>query len=546
MPDLQRPTRQLAHALVAVKQELIGGEGDSGAAAPVDGATTTTTPDIIKGVVNHVGDLLNSSRVKVRYVGSRPDEWIERQNVSDALVDRYVAARRKKKKRSQFQQRVPAVGRTARHADTSSVLHADGHSPAARLLLAVPDSVAVVIAGHLETPRDLLRLSIAVRRFHTKTIAGKSDPKRMTSRRLMRSTVEEAARLWVMACPSQEQERIDGWPVHDKWLEVMHQVLSDRRLRAPLQFSRCGDNSSLYFEGGGQHSDKASTCTHLGDGCWWTAATSGRMVAGRHFAEFIILQPFAGRYPHSYDESGPDLGVICADHNVECTNSYPLASQDRRNCFYSTHDGSCTFAQGWEGSQSAKQGDRIGLLLDILPRQNARDGASYPPTCVISVYKNGVMLGVLPRTLLLSDCGLSWAVTLYGGDDESIHHSVRIRDAPVPPTTREYDKILLQRAIKINPRSPWIKIVQDCGPADTSDAAFYFHEDNINMTDADLITLRAPTEGVGVVDDGFELAEASGKRFEKCYERASYADGLKRGAKMEEMTSTEEEQGDDY
>ena len=66
------------------------------------------------------------------------------------------------------------------------------------------------------------------------------------------------------------------------------------------------------------------------------------------------------------------------------------------------------------------------------------------------------------------------------------------------------------------------------------------------MTDADLITLKAPTEGVGVVDDDFELAEASGKSFEKCYERASYADGLKRGAKMEEMTSTEEEQGDDY
>jgi hypothetical protein len=127
--------------------------------------------------------------------------------------------------------------------------------------------------------------------------------------------------------------------------------------------------------------------------------------------------------------------------------------------------------------------------------------------------------------------------------DEDVYHSVRILDAPVPPITREYDKILLQRGIKINPHSSWIKIVQGCG-SDMSDAAFYIHEDNTFLCDADLITLKAPIEGVGVREEAFEFEIAFTKSFEKCYERASYADGLSRGEKMEEMT--EEEEGDDY
>ena len=82
------------------------------------------------------------------------------------------------------------------------------------------------------------------------------------------------------------------------------------------------------------------------------------------------------------------------------------------HCFYATGSGRCCPGRtDWEGGQNAKQGDRIGMLLDL-------DQGS------MTIYKNDEWLGVMATGL---SGEYSWAVSMYRQGT-----SVRIEAAPAP------------------------------------------------------------------------------------------------------------------
>eukprot|EP01046_Picozoa_sp_COSAG06_P033169 COSAG06_NODE_3367_length_5442_cov_3.104810_1_plen_93_part_10 len=93
------------------------------------------------------------------------------------------------------------------------------------------------------------------------------------------------------------------------------------------------------------------------------------MRAGRHYAQFTVVR---GMYMF--------FGVIRPSWDVE---GGPDAQRVDGHCFYFTHTGRrFPGDHGWEGTQDAEEGDRIGLLLDL-------------DQGTMTVYKNDERLGVM-------------------------------------------------------------------------------------------------------------------------------------------------------
>ncbi len=119
------------------------------------------------------------------------------------------------------------------------------------------------------------------------------------------------------------------------------------------------------------------------------AASKVAMRSGRHFAQFTVV------------EGHPMFGVIRPGWDVEGGEE---AEDVDGHCFYNTYRGR-RFPGGIDwGMQGAKQGDRIGMLLDL-------DQGS------MTVWKNGEKMGVMVAEGLIGP--LCWAVALYKAGDSA-------------------------------------------------------------------------------------------------------------------------------
>ena len=240
-----------------------------------------------------------------------------------------------------------------------------GTRDATNLLTSTPDeaALAIAMACSLLTARDLLCLALTCRRFG---IGGgpAAAPERL-------SLATEAARRWVAGRNDQER----GWVSRrglECWLSLMHEV---EVLRLPLAFGRAHAHVTL-SENGARRS---------AGGGFRFAASTAVMRSGRHFAQFTVAE-------------GADimLGAIRPGWDVEAGAS---AEDDHNHCVYYTADGSCwPDGSHWQGMQDAKEGDRIGMLLDL-------DQGS------MSIWKNGERLGVMQAEGLRGP--LCWAAGLY-------------------------------------------------------------------------------------------------------------------------------------
>eukprot|EP01046_Picozoa_sp_COSAG06_P003938 COSAG06_NODE_158_length_21760_cov_36.036979_6_plen_319_part_00 len=298
---------------------------------------------------------------------------------------------------------------------------------AANLLTATPTEAALVIACALTDPRDLLALALACRRFFTRSIAAPPLPRSAAGAAAsggttaaaaqqqveMWSIIQEAARQWIVRCTDQER----GWVPRrgrESWLGLMREVES---LRRGAVFGRSHAHITL-SEGG----SLATTYDWLVR----TAASKAVMRAGRHYAQFTVV---SGRFMH--------FGVIRPGWDVEGEQDAPYGGTYcvDGHCFYDTYGGErcpeCVPGlHDWEGMQTAEEGDRIGMLLDL-------------DQGTVTVYKNDVRLGVMATGL---SGEYSWAVALAGW-----HGSVRIEAAPAPasPTAEELAQALAYEAEQV-------------------------------------------------------------------------------------------------
>jgi hypothetical protein len=282
----------------------------------------------------------------------------------------------------------------------------DTHS-ATNLLTATPVEAALIIACALTDPKDLLRLARACRRFAIKCIAAPAVHRTAASgggtaaaaqQLEMCSIAEEVARRWIADCTDQER----GWVPRrgrESWLGLMWEVQSLRRGAA--MFGRSHELITL-SEGGTR-----ATVSSAIQFSYRAAASKMVMRAGRHYVQFTVMSDdlFFGAIRPGWDVEGGQDAFHVDGH-----------------CFYLTYTGThgarYPGLRHWEGMQGAKQGDRIGMLLDL-------DQGS------MTVYKNDERLGVLATGL---SGEYSWAVTLgYQGA------SARIESAPAPasPTAEE-------------------------------------------------------------------------------------------------------------
>jgi hypothetical protein len=151
------------------------------------------------------------------------------------------------------------------------------------------------------------------------------------------------------------------------------------------------------------------------DGYWHTTA-SGAVLNGGGL-RMVQLTVRKGDYMH--------FGAIRADWDVEGgVNAHAVQG----HCFYNAYNGERYPGDSdWEGMQAAKQGDRIGLLLDL-------DAGS------LTVYKNDERLGVMQETGLTDAAGYRWAVSLGTEGD-----SARL-EGPLPVAASEEDQERLLRA----------------------------------------------------------------------------------------------------
>lgn len=261
------------------------------------------------------------------------------------------------------------------------------------------DGTLLAIAVALPTSTDLLALSltcsVAAQRLYLTSPrwgnegSGGGEPRKtsggtQTARAETWSIVQEAARRWLLTtCNDQER----GWvPCRrlENQLDLMREV---ELLRRPLVFGR--SHAAIMLWDGGSRALKEAQYASV---TWRAAASSVEMRAGRHYAQFTILQ-----------QSYYLFGVIRPDWDVE---GGACAYRVSGHCFYSSGYGSGSHSSNgqpasngheWEGQQCAKEvGDRIGLLLDL-------DEGS------MTVYKNDQRLGVMARGLSGPYC---WAVEL--------------------------------------------------------------------------------------------------------------------------------------
>jgi hypothetical protein len=271
---------------------------------------------------------------------------------------------------------------------------------ATNLLTATPDEAALIVAAALADPEDLLRLARACRRFAIKCIAapaahrtaasGDGTAAAATQQAEMWSIAEEVARRWIANCTDQER----GWVPRrgrESWLGLMWEVQS-LRIRGAV-FGRSHEYVTL-SEGGA----RATRCGVV-DYTSYTAASKVVMRAGRHYAEFTVASGSVMLF-----------GVIRPGWDVEGGRDAQVVDD---HCLYGTETGYRVHGGGhdWEDMQGAKNGDRIGMLLDL-------DQGS------MTVYKNDERLGVMATGLSGTYC---WGVGLVVPGN-----SVRIEPAPLP------------------------------------------------------------------------------------------------------------------
>jgi hypothetical protein len=267
---------------------------------------------------------------------------------------------------------------------------------ATNLLTATPDEAAILIAAALTSAADLLHLAAACRRFALKCIAAPWAPRGASSSGAAAtqqqlgtwSIAEEVARRWIADCTEQQR----GWVPRrgrESWLGLMWEVES---LRRAAVFGR--SHAEIMLSEGG-----ALATMGYGEG-WPVAASKVVMRAGWHYAQFTVVSGcmvmLFGVIRPGWDVEGGQHAYVVDGH-----------------CFYYTASGDCyPSLSEWEGMQSAmKQGDRIGLLLDL-------------DRGTMTGYKNDERLGVMATDL---SGEYSWAVTLIDEGD-----SARIEAAALP------------------------------------------------------------------------------------------------------------------
>jgi hypothetical protein len=134
------------------------------------------------------------------------------------------------------------------------------------------------------------------------------------------------------------------------------------------------------------------------------AASKAVMRAGRHYVQFTVGCGYANYF--GVIRPGWD---VKGGKNAEDVDDRPHVVDG--HCFYGTGSGwRYPGARDWEGMQNAKQGDRIGMLLDL-------------DQGTMTVYKNDERLGVMATGL---SGKYSWAVSIYHNS------SARIEAAELP------------------------------------------------------------------------------------------------------------------
>jgi hypothetical protein len=271
----------------------------------------------------------------------------------------------------------------------------------AAVLDAATDDTLLAIAIALPTPADLLRLALtcraAAQRFYftaTSYSSGSAVPSGLIAsgggtaaaqQVEMWCIIQEAARQWIATCTDQEQ----GWVPRrgrESWLGLMWEV---EVLRRGAVFGR--SHGSITLSAGGSVATKA-----VGDYSLRAAASKVVMRAGRHYAQFTVVAKGDSIF----------FGVIRPGWDVEGGQNAPHVDG---HCFLD-FNGRRYPGNRWEGMQAAKQGDRIGMLLDL-------------DQGTMTVYKNDERLGVMATGL---SGEYSWAVSLFRQD------SVRIEAAELP------------------------------------------------------------------------------------------------------------------
>lgn len=161
-------------------------------------------------------------------------------------------------------------------------------------------------------------------------------------------------------------------------------------------------------------SERGAVATRRGgvQGQWYAVISSEPMTEGIHYAEFTIVRKHFGVF----------VGVVRPGWDVELcdvagVHNAATASLYGHCLYYSLTGKSWPDNTAWDGMQASREGDRIGLLLDL-------DQGS------LTVYKNGAWLGVLRAVGLSGE--YCWAASLGAGQD-----SVHIESKPRPERTHE-------------------------------------------------------------------------------------------------------------
>ena len=183
-------------------------------------------------------------------------------------------------------------------------------------------------------------------------------------------------------------------------------------LRAPLTFDKLVGQID-YVEG------NKSCVTNNGPSGWASALSNNIMVAGKHYVSFQEHRERFGRYDFLL------LGVMRPGEAMQSAKGIPLSSEFCENftqrkgslqnnnavncCMYYSYDGTCLSSdwwgggefdtKAWDGMEGLSSPYKIGMLLDL------DEG-------ILSVYKNGIKLGVMKRGLAGHYC---WVVSLLAG-----------------------------------------------------------------------------------------------------------------------------------
>lgn len=149
--------------------------------------------------------------------------------------------------------------------------------------------------------------------------------------------------------------------------------------------------------------DKKEAAVDVRGGGYLTAASSAQTAmrgSEKHFVEITIVKRVGGCC----------CGVIRPEFDVERSeNAYNAAG----HCFYDTRAGfRYPGPVQWDGCDGARDGDRIGLLLDL------KAGS-------LTVYKNEARLGMIISSGLSGE--FCWAVCMYGQGSK-----VRMEAKPLP------------------------------------------------------------------------------------------------------------------